>query len=186
MVAIPGQNVTVKPYCTNSPISDNRDRCIQKGLGCSTQCWTQTGGVWSAEEGSHQINYLELLATFLALQAFGKNWTSTTVLFRLDKGAAVTYINHKGGTTSALLCQSGITKWTWCVSRNIKLNAEHLPGHFNTIADHESRDYCNWMLKQRVFQEIREKMGPWKCTCLLLTQLSNCHNSTAGEQIRKQ
>ena len=38
------------------------------------------------------------------------------------------------------------------------LNAEHFPGHLNTIADHESwsiRDRCNWILNQRVFQRIR-------------------------------
>jgi len=134
-----------------------------KGWGAVLDGQTRTGGVWSAEEGSHHINYLELLAAFLALQVFGKNWTDTTVLFRLDNVTAVTYINQKGGTTSALLCQLAITVWTWCASRNITLTAEHLPGHLNTIADQESRtlrDRCDWMLNPSVFQRIREAMGP--------------------------
>ena len=40
-------------------------------------------------------------------------------------------------------------------------NAEHLPGHLNTITDHESWsiwDRCDSMLNQRIFQRIREKM----------------------------
>ena len=32
LVAIPGQEVRVKPHCTNSPVCDNRVRCIQQGL----------------------------------------------------------------------------------------------------------------------------------------------------------
>jgi len=43
------------------------------------------------------------------------------------------------------------------------LNMERLPGHLNTTGDHKSqsiRDRCDWML--RVFQTIREKMGPLK------------------------
>ena len=74
------------------------------GWGAVLNGQTPTGGFWSAEEGRYHINYLELLAAFLALQAFEKNRTNTTVLFRLDNVTAVTYINQKGGTTSALLC----------------------------------------------------------------------------------
>jgi len=57
MVAIPRQKVAVKPYCTNSPISDNRVRCIQKGLGCSTQ-WPGSNSrclVSGGEEPPHQL-----------------------------------------------------------------------------------------------------------------------------------
>ena len=88
---------------------------------------------------------------------------NATILPRLDNVAAVTYINQKGGTTSTLLCQLAITVWTWCMSRNVTLTAEHLPGHLNTIADQESwsvRDRCDWMLNPSMFQRIREKLGP--------------------------
>ena len=135
----------------------------KKGWGVILNGQAQTGGVWSVEERSHHINYLELLAAFLTLQAFGKNWAVTTVLFHLDNVTVVIYINQKGGTTSVLLCRLALTMWTWCVSKNIMLNVELLPGHLNTIADHKSRsiwDCCDWMLNQRVFQTIREKMGP--------------------------
>ena len=56
----------------------------------------------------HHINYLELLAAFLALQAFGKTWTDRVVLCRLDNVTAVTYINQKEGTASNLLCNHNL------------------------------------------------------------------------------
>ena len=74
----------------------------------------------------------------------------------------VTYVNHKGGTTSQKLCKLAITVWTWCTSQNITLTAEHLPGDLNVMADQESRlvrDRCDWMLNPHVFQKIQENMG---------------------------
>jgi len=40
----------------------------------------QSGGLWSPQEASHHINYLELLAAFLALKAFGKTWQGIMAL----------------------------------------------------------------------------------------------------------
>ena len=134
-----------------------------KGWGAVLNSQTRTGGIWSMQEQEHHINYLELLAAFLALQAFGKTWANMVVLCRLDNVTAVTYINQKGGTASKLLCQLAITIWNWCVARNISLMAEHLPGHLNTIADQESRsvqDRCDWMLNPDIFQRIQELTGP--------------------------
>ena len=150
-VALPAPSVTIESNASN------------QGWGAILNGQTRTGGVWSAQEQEHHINYLELLAAFLALQAFGKTWTSIVLLFRLDNVTAVTYINHKGGTASNLLCQLTITIWNWCIARNISLTAEHLPGHLNVIADQESRsvqDCCDWMLNPDIFQRIKETMGP--------------------------
>ena len=134
-----------------------------KGWGAVLEGQTRTGGVWTAEEAAHHINYLELLAAFLAIKAFGKDWRDKAVLLRLDNIMAVSHINHKGGTTSPQLCKLAITMWTWCISQNITLTAEHLPGHLNVTADQESRvvrDRCDWMLNPHVFQKIQENMGP--------------------------
>ena len=91
------------------PYSDSALRCIQQGLGGSSQWQTQTGGQWSPEEATHHINYLELLAAFLAIKAFGKTWQGVTVSMRIDNITAVSYINQKGGTTSRLLCQLALS-----------------------------------------------------------------------------
>ena len=99
----------------------------------------QTGGRWSMEEAPHHINYLELLAAFLALQCFAKHSRNITILMRLDSVTAVTYINKLGGTHSPLLCRLTLTIWEWCIERKIFLLAEHLPGKDNVVADQESR-----------------------------------------------
>ena len=55
----------------------------QKGWGahCLQQ---QTGGRWSSEEQGNHINYLELLAAFLALKSFAKTRHHCHIMLRLD------------------------------------------------------------------------------------------------------
>ena len=151
LVAITRQEVLVKPITPTVLSVTIESNASSKGWGAVLNGQTQTGGVWSTEEGKHHINYLELLAAFLALQTFGKNWRNTTIILRLNNITAVKYINQKGGTTSTLLCQLTITVWTWCMST---LTVEYLPGHLNTIADQESWsvwDHCDWMLNPSMF-----------------------------------
>ena len=53
--------------------------------------------------------------------------------------------------------------WTWCMARQITLQATHLAGSLNTVTDDESRvmkDRSDWMLHPDVFQEIFARMGP--------------------------
>ena len=144
-----------------------------QGWGAELNGQSHTGGIWSPEETTHHINYLELLAAFLAIKAFRKNWQNLSVLLWMDNVTAMSYINQKGGTVSReggtvsrALCQLAITIWTWCTERSITLQAEHLPGQLNSQADEESRtvrDHCDWKLHQLVFQP---NWGHWKWTCL--------------------
>ena len=99
-----------------------------------------TGGTWSAKEMMHHINYLELLAAFLAVQRFLKTENNMTSLLKLDNVTAVTFINRMGGTHSKLLCQLALALWEWCIQRSLFLIVEHLPGQQNVLADHESRN----------------------------------------------
>ena len=50
----------------------------------------QTGRRWSKEEALHHINYLELLAAFLALQCFAKHIHGMTIQMKPDNVTAVT------------------------------------------------------------------------------------------------
>ena len=59
-----------------------------KGWGAVLNGQSQTGGLWSPEEATHHINYLELLAAFLAIKAFGKAWQNVTILLRMDNVTA--------------------------------------------------------------------------------------------------
>ena len=64
---------------------------------------TNTGGLWSATEAQFHINYLELLAAFLALKTFA-NDQKGLILLKMDNVLVVTYINQKGGMHSNQLC----------------------------------------------------------------------------------
>ena len=59
----------------------------------------QTGGRWSQAETAHHINYLELLAAFLALQCFAKGNNGITMQMKLDNVMAMTYITKLGELT---------------------------------------------------------------------------------------
>jgi len=123
----------------------------------------RTGGRWSLEETTHHINYLELLAIFLALKTFARDLNQCTILCKSDNVTAVTYLNQKGGAHSEVLCNLALEIWEWCLSRGITVVAEHLPGRDNVTADQESRstrDRCDWMLNRPVFQAIQQQMGP--------------------------
>jgi len=123
----------------------------------------QTRGKWALEEARHHIDYLELLAAFLALQCFAKHSSGVTIQMKLDNVTAVTYINKLGGTHSQIICQLALRMWDWCIQRDIFLVAEHLPGRDNITADRESRstrDRCDWMLNPQIFSQIQRQMGP--------------------------
>jgi len=116
-----------------------------------------TGGCWSATEAQYHINYLELLAAFLALKTFAK-YQKGLILLRMGNASAVTYINQKGGTHSTHLCNLALQIWEWCIQKEITLQTEHLPGNLNIVADMESwttKDWCNWMINLQVFQQIQ-------------------------------
>jgi len=106
---------------------------------------------------SHQL-LIELLATFLALKAFGKTWQGIMVLLYLDNVMTVTYINQKGGTA---LSPSHLNVDV-VHRKKIPLVAEHLLVHLIVIADEESRslrDCCDWMLNPKIFHTIQNAMG---------------------------
>ena len=85
---------------------------------------------------------------------FSCNWTTLQQLPISTEG---------GGTASPKLSQLTKDLWLWCMERNILLQAQHLPGVLNTIADKESRtrsDRSEWKLSPILFQEINHLVGP--------------------------
>ncbi len=127
---------------------------------------THIGGRWNAEEAfiaaNNEINYLELLAAFLALKSFCKNHRNVHVKLSLDNTTAVAYISHMGGVKSVACNQLAKELWAWCISRSIWLTATHLPGVQNVIADRKSRvfsDETEWMLDKRIFSTMCECMN---------------------------
>ena len=134
----------------------------------------QTRGPWSPQEQTLHINCLELLAATLAVQSFAKEKSGTTILLKIDNTSAVAYINRMGGTASPTLSRLTKDLWLWCMERNILLQAQHLPGVLNSIADRESSiwsDRSEWKLSPAFFQRINHWLGPLS-TDLFASRLS--------------
>ena len=143
---------TSKPMEPSEPSSssqlDNYNiRCLNLRLGSSLQRCDHRGP-WSQDETSYHINYLEMLAAFLALQSLTKDLPHClTVYLYMDNTSAISYLNRRGGTTFPSLSYLAKETWQWCMSWNISLVANHLPGYLNTVADTESRmirDRWDW------------------------------------------
>ena len=123
----------------------------------------RTGGPWTLQESTFHINYLELLAAFLAIKTFAKGQEDIQIDLQMDNMSALTYINKRGGTQSPSLTILAKECWTWYMDRRITLTAQHLPGKQNVIADEESRiikDRWDWMLNPTIFDQIQSHLGP--------------------------
>ena len=75
---------------------------------------------------------------------------------------AVTYVNQKDDTHSTVLCDLVLEIWKWCLQSQITLQAEHLLGQLNVVADLESRslkDWWDWLFNPAVFQQIHHSLG---------------------------
>ena len=140
------------PSCEMTILSD------ASKLGWGAVCDLQTTkGSWSSQERSLHINILELKAAFLAIQSFLKHKTNMSIKLRLDNTTAVSYINNKGGTHSPELMALTLELWTWCLSRDIYIQAEHLPGVQNCLADRASRtciDSSDWKLQPQLIKQF--------------------------------
>ena len=75
---------------------------------------------------------------------------------------AVCYVNHMGGTVSRKLVSLTKNLWSWCMERNIMLQAQHLPGRLNVVANKECRtltDRSDWSLDCAVFEQLDALWG---------------------------
>ena len=140
----------------------HRDRCIPAGMGgpLPRHFHRGGGGLWSLKESMYHINCLELLAGFLAIKCFTKSKASGQVLLLMDNVTAVAYINRMGGTHSLLLSQLAKDLWDWCLSHNVLIKAQYLPGVQNVHADRESRvflDSSDWKLNTTIFDQMYQR-----------------------------
>ena len=100
---------------------------------------TRTGRMWSPAETSHHINYLEVLAVFLALKSFTPQVSGKHVKIMVDNMTAISDINHMGTTKCTGRNQLVKHLWLWCMEQNVWLTAVHIPGTANSKADQQSR-----------------------------------------------
>ena len=131
------------------------------GWGCMLG-ETRTGGSWSPDEKSKHINYLELLAVYLALQSFTPQVTGKHVKVMVDNMTALSDINHMG--TGKCKDRHQLVKdiWLWCMEHNVWLTAVHIPGAENIDADLQSRVFntsTEWTLNKPIFAAAISKLG---------------------------
>jgi hypothetical protein len=117
----------------------------------------RTRGQWTSIQLDCHINELELWAAFYGLQAFSSNARKITVSMFIDNMTTVCYLNKGGGTRSKRLTDIAFQVVSWCEERQISLQAVHLPGILNSVADEESRarsDASDWRLDPKMFAKI--------------------------------
>ena len=85
------------------------------------------------------------------------------ILVKTDNSTVVSYINRQGGTRSPSLCLHIRRILLWCVDHDIRLEAKHIPGVDNVLADSLSRwgsiRPTEWTLSLQVFQALRSMRG---------------------------
>ena len=126
------------------------------GAWCESQL---VHGKWDISDMTEHINFLELKAIWLALQAFGSKFNNVHIAIKSDNSTAVAYINNLGGIKSSKLNSLSKQIWLWCFSRNIDLSAFHVSGKDNSDADFLSRidqakNSTEWSLEKDVFQSL--------------------------------
>ncbi|XP_042300657.1 uncharacterized protein LOC121918713 [Sceloporus undulatus] len=131
---------------------------------------------WSDSDSLLHINALEMLAVEKALRAFESAVTGRVVLLRTDNTTVMYYINKQGGTKSRTLLEITLRIWDWCIQRQVLLQAIHLPGEDNDLADRLSRSpsVCHeWRLHPEavsvLFDRVVSKMMLDHTDAILIT-----------------
>ena len=122
----------------------------------------QVADRWSDEWRNRHINNLELEAVYRALCHFQDRVRGSCVLVRSDNTTTVAYINRQGGTHSLSLWRLTKKLFDWCLAHGVSLQARHLPGKLNTIADMLSRLHgspTEWSLNPSVALRLWATFG---------------------------
>ena len=67
----------------------------------------------------------------------------------MDNTTAISYINKIGEPTSLVLSSLACNRWKWGLERSITVEAHHLWGRLNNVANFQSQaplDTSNWQL----------------------------------------
>ena len=152
-----GTSLPARPLYSFSPDFTIYSDSSTSGWGGWSTKGDSTYGFWSSHELTFHINILEFLSVLFLCQCFLRHSSNCSVLIRSDNTSVVSYINKQGGTCSARLCQLAISLWKFCIKRNIRIKASHIPGVQNGFADTLSRMPDNdhsYFLSQSVFDRL--------------------------------
>ena len=98
----------------------------------------------------------------MAIRAFPP-MKQTSIKVMTDNTTALSYVRKQGGTRSEKLSRLAGRLWKYCISHQIALTAQHIPGIQNTLADAASRNFANrtrtWTTLPSTFQRIQNLFG---------------------------
>lgn len=137
-----------------------RTDASKQGWGCAVNNLA-TGGLWTLEESSYHINYLEMLAALFGLKAYKRLVCGKHVKVLVDNTTAQATINKMGTSHSPQLNTLTKTIWDWCITNNVWLTIARIPGIDNIEADRESRKSrrcTEWCLNKDLFRQACEKL----------------------------
>ena len=132
-------------------------------------------GFWSEEESCFHINLLETKSILFAFKALFRALSDIYILIKCDNTTSVAYINNVGGVRSPDICDIVIELYDFCNSRNIRIQASHLAGRFNSHADalsRKSRDHC-YSLPHALFSHILDNISFVPIIDLFASRLNN-------------
>ena len=136
----------------------------------STMAWGaccgnfQTIGLWSRSERFITLKLFGTSSRRVCPEVISKKQVQYHVKLMMGNTTAISYINKMGGPTSLVLSGLAFDIWQWCLERFITVEAHHLPGQLNIVADFESRagpDTSDLQLDPSIFQGTNNKWGPF-------------------------
>ena len=134
---------------------------LKQGWGAATSD-SSTGGLWTAEEATEHINFLEMLAVLFALKSFRTLTHGKHVKVMVDNTTTESTINQMGTSHSPKLNKLTRDIWDWCIEQHIWLTMARIPGCDNVEADKESRTFrrcTEWCLKKTLFTNACAKLS---------------------------
>ena len=134
-------------------------------------------GTWTLTDRKLHINCLEFKAVTFALQHWAPLLQGRQVMVATDNSTVVSYINKQGGTRSSTLLLLNVDLFLWLESQSIIVQARHIPGCLNVIADHLSRPNqpipTEWSLHPEIVSRIFRVWGTPEVD--MFATLSNSH-----------
>ena len=124
---------------------------------------TQILGVWAGSERKLHINVLEFKAVILALQHWVSVLQGHHVMIATDNTSVVVDIHKQGETHSHTLLGLVVDLFLWLQSQEIAIQAQHIQGCINMIADWLSQPNqpitAEWSLHPEVVNLIFKLRG---------------------------
>ena len=152
-----------RPIKIGIPDVEIRTDSSLSGWGAVLPATRQNCGTrWTAEEACYHINYLELKAILLGLQALLRDTQNAHIRILSDNTTAVGCVNNQGSTHSKSCNEITRKIWEWARGQDNWLSCVHIPGVENVEADHASRhfkDDIEWALADGVFQQLCQAWG---------------------------